>query len=142
MARSFQGCRPRPARSGILTVVPAVSGHRGREPFIAPRGVHTPPRSCIPSADTPMSRSSASNPLPRDRGQLHILDMSERTPENYRSRPGSGPNSRRNRERLVSSRAADTHSRFGLLPILPPTSPVAWRRDADRIMERIVVWTP
>ena len=86
-----------------------------------------------------MSRPSGSDPRPRDKEQLHIGDMSARTPANYRSRPGSGPSSRRNCGRPVCSRAADTHGRFGLLPNLPPTSRAAWRHDANRITERIVV---
>ena len=109
-------------------------------PFIARRGLDTPPRSCTLSADTPMSRSSARNPLPRDRGQLHIEDTSERTPANHRSRPVSGPNSRRNHGRHACNRAAHMRGTFGCRPSLLPASRAASGRDANRITERIVVW--
>ena len=103
--------------------------------------MHTPLRSCTPSADTPISRSSVSDPLPRDREQLHIGDKFGRKPAKYRSRLGSDPYTRRSPGKSACNRAAHMHGRFGLLPSLPPASRAASRRDANRITERIVVWT-
>ena len=109
-------------------------------PLIARREMRTPPRTHTPSADTPMSRSSVSDPLPRDRRQLHIGDMFERKPAKHRSRPGTDPCNRRSRGKSACNRAAHMHGTFGLLPSPPPASHAASGRDANRIAERIVVW--
>jgi hypothetical protein len=138
LSKDLSSERHRAGRSP--TVIPAVRNHRNRSQFIAPRGMHTPPRSCTPFADTPKFRSSVNDPLPRDRGQLHIEDMFERKPANYRTHLGSDPYSRRSRGKSACNRAAHRRGTFGLLPNLPPTSRAAWRRDANRITEKTVAW--
>lgn len=110
-------------------------------PFIARRGMRTVQRSHTRSADIPIFRSFANDRPPRDRGRLHIENISERKHVNHRTHLGSDPYSRRSREKPVCSHAADTHGRIGLLPSLPPASHAASRRDANRITERIVVGT-
>ena len=99
----------------------------------------TLPKNRIRSADTPKSPASVNDPLPRDRGQLHIGDMRELKSANHRTDLRSDPNSRWSHGKFAYNLAAHMHGRSGLLPSLPPASRGAWEHDAHHITERIVV---
>ena len=99
------------------------------------------PKSRTHSAGIPISPPFLSGPPLPDREPLRIAGISAQKPVNRRTRRRFGPNSRLFHGRPACNRAAHKHGRFGPLPILPPALRVAWRRDADRTTERIVVWT-
>ena len=107
----------------------------------AQMGMDSLPRNCTLSAGTPSFPPSVSDLPPRDRGRLHIGDMSELKSANHRTGLRSDPNSRWNHEKSACNLAAHMHGRSEHLPSLPPASRGAWGHDAHRITERIAVWT-
>jgi hypothetical protein len=132
-------CLKRKLPNGLLMAT-ATLFHHGDRLLIARRGMRTLRKNCNYSEDTPMSRSSSSDPLLRDKELLHIVDTCERKPANHRRRPGSGPCSRQSRGRPECSRAVRMRGRSGPLLSPPPSSRVAWERGASHTAERIVVW--
>ena len=110
-------------------------------PVIAQKGMDTLPRNCTLSAGTPRFPPSVSDPPLRDRGWLHIGDMSELKSANHQTGLRSGPNNRWYHGKSACNLAAHMHGRSEHLPNLPPASRDAWGHDARRITERSVVWT-
>ncbi len=108
---------------------------------IAQKGMDTLPRNCTLSAGTPRFLPSVSAPPPRDRGRLHIGDMSELKSANRQTGLRSDPNSHWNPEKPACNPAARMHGKSKHLPTLLPASRDAWGHDAHRITEKIAAWT-
>lgn len=111
---------------------------RELSPSIAQKGMDTLRSDRTQPAGTPKSRSSVTDSLRRDRGKHHIGVMPACRPASHQTHPRCNPISRSTHGRLAYSRCAHMRGWIGTLPSLPPTSRGAWRRDVNRIKERIV----